>query len=375
MTPSRLFRQPIVYVLFSLFFVAACAHKPRGLAGTSTKVDSANRAARPILLFEEFFLPSELHLFDHIKGARKLLDARMVVGQPWAPDGRAFLFNDESSYRAESVENYLTVFDLRSGETYEIALLARPYSAFWSPNGRYLFYTLGTTVEPPLQLVLYDFMTKENHILTEVLNESVYFYLAGWSHDSQKVGFITKLNGQFDAYSLQIDTLEMRQVTDDPEIELHMQWSQTENEILVGKSNETEEWVLFSTDLRSINELEFVMADGQAEPRRLANFTYANSLDWSPDGQTIAYTNLNDGLCLLHVTEETVACPEIATLSADDYSFTIHSWSSDSAELAIRYSKRHEVACWALGIVNMATLDVMDGSTLSCHNGLAYWNP
>jgi len=56
---------------------------------------------------------------------------------------------------------------------------------------------VGQNPEPPAKFYIYDFRTNENRLLAGVHQESDYIFgLEGWSADSQKFAFITKLNGQ-----------------------------------------------------------------------------------------------------------------------------------------------------------------------------------
>lgn len=330
------------------------------------------------LLYQAHLTPSDLYLFNlQNLSSRFLREGQIVQGQPWSPDGTKFIFNPNPSYR-DNAQFPLSIYDWHSAHITELDLRipARSTAIFWSPDGQKLFYAIGFTTNPPIQMIVYDLVTGENEIIAEVFNESAaIFSLAGWSPDSQKFAFITKLNGQIDLYTLDVRSAKVEQLTNSPEIEVLASWSPVENHLLVGITSSTDEAILYVPPGQA-EELHLIDESGQRLPFPGESFRGVSTVAWSPHGQKIAYS-IWGKLCILEIDSLSSSCPLELRLPSEVYSTafaTPATWSADSQWLAFRTSNRDEVACHVLYVYEIAVGRLQEIKDGSCYNSPAYWS-
>ncbi|MCZ7672014.1 MAG: hypothetical protein M5U34_35260 [Chloroflexi bacterium] len=48
---------------------------------------------------------------------------------------------------------------------------------------------------------------------------------SGWSVDGQTIAYVADVEGQYDLFTINSETLEQQQLTDDPDIETMVLWS------------------------------------------------------------------------------------------------------------------------------------------------------
>lgn len=337
---------------------------------------SNNQHRSNFLLYQANLIPAELYLFNLQDSSNRFFrEGQIVTGQPWSPDGTKFIFDPNPSYRNEAQTQYLSMYDLRSERITELDLLEPARSVFWSPDGKNLFYTVGRTTNPPIQMVVYNLTTGENEVVVEVFNESeVIFVLAGWSPDSRQFAFITKLNGQIDLYTLNTVTKQIQQLTNTPEIEVEALWSPVENHILYGRAETSDELFLYippwgAQTLHLIDEFgqSLLFTD---------DFGDVTTISWSSNGQKLAVSSMGK-LCILEVVGLSKNCPLEHVLPNEVYStaFTTTAiWSADSQWLAFRTSKRDQVACHILYVYEIATEQLQEIREGGCDNSQAYWS-
>lgn len=71
---------------------------------------------------------------------RTLIEGQLILGQPWSPTARMFIFINGTIHPSNS-DIDLSVIDLCTGEVEIIKLLSLPRHAYWSPDGHHLLYT------------------------------------------------------------------------------------------------------------------------------------------------------------------------------------------------------------------------------------------
>jgi dipeptidyl aminopeptidase/acylaminoacyl peptidase len=283
-----------------------------------------------------------------------ITEGRLWDGQPWSPDGLKFIYNPNPLLA--DIIGSAAIVDLSTGQTQSLDRDIYGY-VFWSPDGKYLFYGKGD-VNSSVELRLYDFDRQTSELLLEVPLDfaSDKVLLAGWSPDSRQVAFIAQLNGQYDLYTMEVETLALQQLTSSPEPEVLATWSPVTNQLLVGTASSIYEL----HGHRPFRTEKFQLIDDTgAELAFLGPYEYLSTASWSPDGQRIAYS-ADEGLCILDVATLDSTCPLEDTIlagyvSASDYPAV---WSADGKWLA--FQSYDELLCYWLFLFDLSTNTVVD---------------
>jgi Tol biopolymer transport system component len=153
--------------------------------------------------------------------------------------------------------------------------------------------------------MLFNFESRERTLLASFPRENRYdhYDLAGWSPDSRKIVYQAEIEGQFDLFIVDIETLEVQQLTNDPETETYIYWSPVANHLLVGVSQDSDP---FFHPPYVAQALYLIDEDGNR--RLLAEFEELVQFTWSPDGRQIAFSTFDD-LCLLTIEDLSQYCP------------------------------------------------------------------
>lgn len=302
---------------------------------------------------------------------RTLIEGQLILGQPWSPTARMFIFINGTIHPSNS-DIDLSVIDLCTGEVEIIKLLRLPHYVYWSPDGHYLLYTAAGQ-NNTVGIVLYNFEVQESQIISEVDSER--FWLSGWSPDSKKIAFVSKQNGQYDLYTLNIETLAVQQITDSPAIEALVYWSPTNNHLLVGTFPSAKEYSLDSDG--PIIDTFNIFDESGSQLSTLGTSYSAWTAAWSPDGEKIAYSN-NGGLCIIDVEEQSENCPLEELFPAEDYSIAFSEpavWSADGNWFAFQLIERHKDLCALTYILELSTNTIIEPDQQMCLGSPLYWPP
>jgi Tol biopolymer transport system component len=291
-------------------------------------------------------------------------------GQPWSPDGTEFIFNTQQS-PSEPIQ--LAIADLRSGEFSYLNLLRQTSSAYWSPDGKSILYGLSGE-NGGILLILYHVETQVNEIITQVNRDlDTPFFLVGWSPDSRKIAFVSQINGQFDLYTFDVESLAQIQLTNSPDVEVIASWSPIHNQLLFGTTTDR---VVFDGHPNQVANLQLVDESGE-NLRLLGEFEKLRTAAWSSDGNKIAYSD--DGtLCILQLTSNSTVCPLEGSTFANEYRIAFYSpatWSADDNWLAFYAYLKAGNPCSRLYTLNLNTNELTQVDTGSCLRGPVYWFP
>lgn len=302
-------------------------------------------AEQQILLYEGV---EGIYAFAPNKGSVLVSDGRLIEGQPWSPDGSHFIFEKYSWPSGFQV----VVADITTGQITPLTLLSLPNEVYWSADGKYLLYKVSAEEVATnatdrdsryqFQIALYRFETQENIFLTETMNVLL---LAGWSFDSEQIAFVASTNGQtqnnlysygqFDLYTLNVNSLAMISLTNTRDIEVFANWSPTQNLLFWGTMAIAETWPNDSYGLEFlpwVANLSFLSNNLGSEV--IASLEGIHSPVWSLDGKRIVYSHLGL-LCFWDVEMIMKNClPENSVpLLVAGYE---PSWSLDGRWLAMR---------------------------------------
>lgn len=304
--------------------------------------------------------------------------------QPWSPDGRQLVFKEYFTSPTQS-NNEVAIVSVETGQISHIELLASPLTLHWSPNGRYLLYTMPSDQADnrfKAQLAIYDFEQQDNIILTDV---SRIVDVAGWSPDGQEIAFISNINnpdtvtenglrtyGQFDIYQIDVATLELQQLTNTDDTELFVTWSPTAKLLAFGSSpiQDTwpnrewlfEFWPWVSDQIYLMNELGAIIAEMPG----------GTAVDWTLDGQVLFGSG--GATCFVEISTLEPSCDSIDTPVFDsDASVSL---SSDDAWLAVRVqAEETERQCLIISVIQVMPANGEELSIEKCGGGPFYWSP
>ena len=312
----------------------------------------------------------EIYFFD---GASSRFISKGTVpfdmGQPWSPDGTQFIFNTKEKSVEPSV---LAVADLHTGVVTKPVLIGQPTIAFWSPDGKFIAYSQNDSTERLTKIILYDVQTLENHVLITIEHETRLFQEHGWSSDSQKLTFVTQLNGQYDLFTLDINSLTLQQLTNTPEVETFVAWRPGTTQLLVGTN--PDEFSLYNWPFL-VKQLFVIDESGNSIIELGADFNRLTHISWSPDGNQISFS-LDHALCLLETVNYGINCPLETILPAEEY--TVEgplAWSRDGRFLVFQVFTRTVMTCPPVYLLDMLSNELTLVPSTPCYSTGIYWIP
>lgn len=293
----------------------------------------------------------------------------IVNGQSWSPDGHQFIFWTNPSGPGKNV----FVADLRDGSIQLLEFLNDSRYIFWSPDGKHLLY-VEDGANNDIKLMLYEFETANSTMLVTIprRNTNVKFRIANWSPDSLKIAYVAEIEEQFDLFTIDIETMAIQQLTDDPEAEVYVAWSPIENKILVATSSNN-----FNEQTFPYRAQRLYLLDESGTRQFLAEFEELNQVSWSPDGLQMATVNSGQ-ICLLTLETLRQTCPLEDVLPADEFGAAFSfppAWSPDSQWLAFQAVRRGGLPCITFYIFNLFTNELVSLDIDSCLITDIQWSP
>lgn len=324
------------------------------------------------LLYQAGREQKEIYEFT-FSGRRLVTPGDLVGGQPFSPDRQRAVIVMNSSSQEEGIVSSNGILDLESGVIEQLNLLGTSSRVFWSPDGKQLIYL--QEIDDVGRLVIYDFETQENKVIVE--DQSVWRN-AGWSYDGRMVAFVSNTDDRYDVHIIDMDSLEVRRITDTIDIEPAVIWSPIADVLLIGETafgpQRFEGWP-FSVDNIYLMDLEGNKTD-------LGNYgrVSSGSLAWSTDGSSIAYSEAGN-MCVLRLATGQKTCPWESLTPYSDYYAAFEEppvWSPDDEWLAFRatgYEKiRERISnCQGVYIIELATNQPIVVEEGSCKFGPVYW--
>lgn len=301
-----------------------------------------------------------------------------------SPDGRS---------AAYTIQGRIRIMDLATGESRPFGDPAEPASSpRWSPDGRWISYMgraegrAGLIVAHPdgSEARFLAAPTGTNHPLPSTGERF------SWSPDSKRIAFISATPGpertggaeddpvvitrylyrtsgsdgvsyftdnkRLHIFVAELETREVRQLTDGPYHEHSIAWSPKGDEILFVSNREPDPDRFFNYDLFTVR-----VSDGEVRAlTRTESVTYHPS--WSPDGSMIAYQGTRRGLTS---SETTMEDTRVWVMRADgserrelggviDNRQGAPSWAPDGRSLYFTVQERGNVALYRLPVAGGA---------------------
>src|SRR5690606_37042749 len=104
-----------------------------------------------------------------------LSEGWLIDGHSLSPDGTKLIFDPDGSSRSfEDRPHQLVLFDLTTGKTALMQLLARPRRVFWSADSRSFFYPkiVGPEGQEEFHFVSYDIDNRRNETVVNLAKPS-----------------------------------------------------------------------------------------------------------------------------------------------------------------------------------------------------------
>jgi Tol biopolymer transport system component len=152
-----------------------------------------------------------------------------------------------------------------------------------------------------------------------------------WSGDGKFIAFHTLRNGNRDIYAMAADGSELQQVTSDRAQERYPDWSPDGQSLAFLSDKTGRQEVYVSSRQNGV----------WGQPRQLTFSKGVPSARWSPDGNTIAYTDLIEGLRVISPKGEN---PKLLVPRRKGFIPIYTAWSSDSRTIYFRVMSDQEGA-------------------------------
>lgn len=259
---------------------------------------------------------------------------QILSGQAFSPDETKIIVDTNDQSQPSRSPDKVFIFDLKTGEMLPLNLQAYPQSGvFWSNDGSSLLYIARYSDERPDQLILYDVATGKNRVLfeTEHLLDT-----DGWSTDGQTVAFVAKVDGLYDLFTVNSETLEWEQLTSNSDIETMILWSPVAPQLLVGTI--LDERAAFEAWPWGIETLYLFDKDSGDWEWLADRYLTSESVSWSPEGKQIVFEAAGL-LCIKNLETTTEICPLADVAPFNEYwvsSRTRPVWSPGGDWLSFR---------------------------------------
>lgn len=297
-----------------------------------------------------------------------VVDLPLDVGarnQPWSPDGHSLAGWDRQNQE-------LVILDLEEWSMAPVPNSTASYSVpYWSPDGARLLYAIPGTTPTLSTVVVYDLDTQAE---TTVAEDVELLSLSGWSHDSQEIGFVYANGGQ--GTTLEVVNIESAEYVTltlpDSNIEA-ASWSPVSKQLLLYA---TPGDAFYNPALPIYLHRELYLASSPTgDVIRLAgdstdnNAYYIHNSPWTPDGQSIVYSN-GGTICFLELSTGEESCPselneKITTTGALGAHYP--GWSPDGQWLAfiLKYESQ-QCSPFAVAPADGSALYYTDSQTGAC---------
>jgi Tol biopolymer transport system component len=311
-----------------------------------------------------FFASSRNIMVGYPDGQVETITEGKIGGiQPWSPDGTKFIFSQSDS---PTSRNYFFA-DLETGEVQSVDL-----PGLWSPDGEYIFSSEDGTGNDVL-LVKYHIESRTRTILDSFPRKSQnsYYNLVGWSPDSKKVAYVAEIDGQYDLFVVDTETLERQQLTNDTQAEVHVAWSPTENQLFV--STHPEATTFYSYPFNAYN---LYLIDELGNKQLISEFERLTQVSWAPDGQQVAVSD--DGLlCLISIDDFSRTCPLEDVLPWSDHDVAFNdpaTYSPDGQWLAFQVLSG-PLYCHDSYVFNLLSGELVKLGGDFCYQAHFLWSP
>jgi dipeptidyl aminopeptidase/acylaminoacyl peptidase len=193
----------------------------------------------------------------------------------------------------------------------------------WSPDGRRLAYALDLDGGELFDIYVYDFVTDQHTNLTPNTPDAIRPNFC-WSPDGSQIAFISNRAGRFDTYVMPATGGSVRLVLGQPHPDWEVRWSPD------GR------WLMVVMEAVGQDYWTFVVPAGGDGPRPITDNgdpIPASGACWSPDSACVAFASNRDGLYYVGIYE--LATGQITWTGGGDEEKKEHlDWSPDGQRLA-----------------------------------------
>lgn len=239
--------------------------------------------AEPGRIVATLSVRNDLRLFtmDPQSGHRRLLvNLKGLDFDPsWSPDGSEIAFRHAPDANSDEADIY--VADAGTGEVRNLTNHpeARNWSPAWSPDGKWIAYAHSDGTEPVLSLMRSDGSGKRT--LSHGWGE-----YPTWSPDSRSIAFMSRRDGNYEIYSINLDGKQEQRLTDTPQDDRNPAWSPDGSIIAFDSERDSSQSSSTSgAGFEAINEIYVMSVDG-SDPQRLTfNDTDDTAPVWTSEGK------------------------------------------------------------------------------------------
>jgi WD40 repeat protein/basic secretory peptidase family protein/surface antigen Omp85-like protein len=260
-------------------------------------------AAQPVAVATGVTLPSDRSRNDQtryaqvmVPGARALVspgkEQHYNIAPAISPDGsRLVYFSDAGLF---SIDMYLA--DARNGKTIRklVSSTRDPHlesmqfinsAGAWSMDGTRFVFGAVVTGQPALRIV----KGSDGDLVKEVRFSSLgEIFNPTWSPDGKEIAFSSQVGGVTDLFVYEVESGQLRRLTDDPYADLEPAWSPDGSQIAFVTDR-------FTTSLDSLSYGDYQLAvidpRGGGQIRQLPHLSHSKHINpqWSPDGQSLYF--------------------------------------------------------------------------------------
>jgi dipeptidyl aminopeptidase/acylaminoacyl peptidase len=160
---------------------------------------------------------------------------------------------------------------------------------------------------------LYDIASGENKALIQTDN---ILLTAGWAVDRKTIAYVAEVDGQYDLFSVNEETLEILRLSNTIEFETMALWSPTALQLLVGTVSD--ERSAFETWPWGVSKLTLLDLNSGNELLLVEKWFGSESIAWSADGSQIVFSDAGL-LCIKNLETMVETCPLAGVAPYDDY--------------------------------------------------------
>jgi hypothetical protein len=204
-------------------------------------------------------------------------------------------------------------------------------------------------------------------VITYLTAPARVLWIAGWSPDGTQIAYVSDVNGNFDLYTFNLETLDYRQLTDDPALEVEVHWLPGRDALIYGPAAgdripEEPPWAVGT----------LYMLDLQDGNRSLVGEGSYSVISVDPEGRRIAFEgpsqHTGQDLCMLDLETLEEDCELLGEHWSEISSFWATAWSADGTKLAFRAGVP-DTLCAKTNILDLQTGELTTFDE-GCYGGL-----
>lgn len=236
-----------------------------------------------------------------------LHDGEFPNGNPLSPNNQFLFFSHKDKYFILNMDDLIAE---------EITLKGRPRNLFWSPNGLYLAYSLGSLSARTFSIELYSVQNKTNVTLVEISTR--WAKLHGWSTDGHSL-LATWRNDdteQYDIFLINSHNKVTFQITNDQFIEATVVFNPINADLLVGGFPLSDEAAIYIDGPQKIYDFYFLNSSNN-QSSIVEELKRVQGISWLIPNIMVA--SQDETICLFYTTTQQINCPLEPLLPKETY--------------------------------------------------------